>query len=125
MKSLVQIFEAVLHDCSTRCDVPMVRDLKTVMNRVEHEGDSFLTITLPAYCRDFEKSLDSGQVAPTAFLSFRKDGCIPAFLQGYMRQVFDSHGRIRDVPSPDCISVIRQFCLMFKKVVCFCIKECN
>jgi len=125
MKSLVQIFEAVLHDCSTRCDVPLTRDLETVTSRVEHEGDSFLTITLPAYCRDFEKSLDSGQIAPTAFLSFRKNGCIPAFLQGYMRQVFDSHGRIRDVPSFDCISAIRQLCLMFKKVVRPCTKERN
>jgi len=100
------------------------RDLKTIKSRVNDEGISFLTITLPSFSQDFEKSLELGYVDPTFFRKFKKNGAIPAFLQGMLGHIFDKEtGRISDVKinySPDVISslvaAVRQICLSFKKV---------
>ena len=73
------------------------RDLKTIRSRVQTQGLSFLTITLPDFCSDFEKCLELGYVDPALFRSFRKSGSIPAFLQDMTGRVFEKEtGRIYD-----------------------------
>lgn len=107
------------------------RDLKTIKSRVKSEGISFLTITLPDFASDFERSLERGQVDSTFFRCFRKNGSIPAFLQGMTSRIFDKEtGRINDVEvynSPDTIAQlvasVRQICLAFKKVELPCTPE--
>lgn len=116
MKSLVKLLELMLQDCSTRCDAPIRRDILTISRRVEHEGDSFITITLPTFCVDLERALADGRIAPTMFCGFTKHGCRPAFLQAFMCKVFDSSGLLLDNPNSDCILAIRQICLFAKKV---------
>jgi len=97
------------------------RDLRTIRSRVQKQGISFLTITLPDFCSDFEKSLEEGQVDPSRFRYFRKRGAIPAFLQDMLGRIFDKEtGRISDYEfTPQIISAtiesIRQICLAFKK----------
>jgi len=95
------------------------RDLLTIRSRVQKQGLSFLTITLPDFCSDFERSLELGQVDPSLFRYFRKSGAIPAFLQDMLGRIFDKEtGRILN-ENPQKIATIirsvRQICLTFKK----------
>jgi hypothetical protein len=96
---------------------------------------SFLTITLPSFAKDFERSLELGYVDPQLFLNFKKNGAIPAFLQGLLGRIFcQETGRINDVTtgttpidSPayyaSLVDSIRQICLAFKKVKLACTSE--
>jgi len=125
MKSLVDLLACLLEESGKRCGAPVDRDVNTLHSRVENEGDSFITITLPRFCRDFERGLDSGSVAPSAFSSFqkKKGRGIPAFMSGFLRNIFDSTGKLLAMPSVDCIRAIRQVCLFGKKVTRECSQE--
>jgi len=135
----LELMEQIYIDATIKCtaDVSDLRDLITIRSRVKHEGISFLTITLPRFCQDFEKSLASRCIDSTSFRGFPrvKDGSIPAFLQGMISQVFDRetgriiddeyHPQIGDDSSdiPTCIESVRQLCLTFKKVELDCTPE--
>lgn len=123
----LRVMEAIYSDSSMRCPAECsdIRDLITIRSRVKHEGISFLTITLPEFARDFERSLSQGQVDSTAFRNFRKVGAIPSFLKGMLSRMFDvESGRILDDPSNDIhssdistlVDCVRQICLAFKKI---------
>jgi len=120
MKSLMQLLREVLLDRGTWCRVSTTFDIKTVERRFEHEGLSFLAITLPSFGKDFEKSLDQGKVDRQQFPGFARSkgsGELPVFLQGFLGHVFDStSGLLLDEPSIDDIQAIRQITLMFAKV---------
>lgn len=128
----LELVERVYHDAAAKCvaDVSSRRDLATIRSRVEKEGLSFLTITLPAFCDDFQKSIARGYIDPMDFRSFRKFRSIPAFLRGMIGLIFDQEtGRIYDkdpaiarLNSP-IIDGIRQICLTFKKVEIDCKPE--
>jgi hypothetical protein len=89
----LEVIDAVYRDASIKCsaDVFDLRDLETIRSRVENEGISFLTITLPGFCRDLERSLEDGFIDSTRFQGFYtpKREAIPAFLQGMLSQIFD------------------------------------
>jgi len=119
----LEILVRIYIDATSKCiaDVSDLRDLKTIRARVKDEGLSFLTITLPRFCQDFERSLALGYIDPTLFRSFRKNGSIPALLQGMTGLIFDREtGRIKNEDStsdtPTLVGSIRQICLAFKKV---------
>lgn len=103
------------------------RDLRTIRSRVQKQGLSFLTITLPDFCADFERSLHEGQVDPSLFRYFRKSGAIPAFLQDMLGRIFDKEtGRITDEnPQVQALVIrsVRQICLTFKKTKLPCTPE--
>lgn len=125
-KSLMWLLDSVLKNTRTRCGTDTHRDYLTISRRIKHEGISFLTITLPTFARDFEKSLDRGYVGHDVFLSFKKNGALPAFLQGLLGQVFDpGDGKLVSKPAIDCIFCIRQICLMFKKIELPCSDQRN
>lgn len=114
--SLTDLWLAVADDLSLECSTSVDKDVRTLVHRCNHEGESFLTITLPAFCSDFERSLELGRLEPSAFPGFRKVGMFPAFLQGFMRLVFAPNGTLLDHPSSSAIRAIRQLTLLFKKV---------
>jgi len=117
MKSLTWLLECILQDCSIRCGTDTHRDFVTLSRRVEHEGISFLTITLPNFCKDFERSLEQEFVDPTAFVGFHKAGALPRFLGGLLGLVFDREdGTLLDDPPEWVIQAIRQICLVCKKI---------
>jgi len=125
----LKLVQHIYIDACTKCiaDVSDLRDLETIRSRVKDEGLSFLTITLPQFCRDFERSLASGIIDSSLFRSFRKNGAIPAFLQGMFSQVFDREtGRIvsneeqKSSNVISCVEGIRQICLFFKKLEISC-----
>lgn len=119
MKSLASLLVHLLHDESRRCDVPVARDVETLKRRCRHEGDSFITITLAAYCAGFERSLDEGRLVPGSFGPFGALAAgTPKFLQGFLYRVFDKEtGVLLAAPAVDCIRAVRQICLFGKKVV--------
>jgi hypothetical protein len=96
-------------------------DSKTVHRRVEHEGLSFLTITLTNFGKDFERGLDQGYVDRHLFQGFSWKGGLPRFLGGFLDQVFDRYsGLLLDVPSVDAIRSVRQLTLMYGKLLVEC-----
>lgn len=116
MKSLMSLWRELAHECASWCCTSATLDIQTVERRVKTEGESFFTMTLPDYCKDFERSLDSGRVDSTQFSGFRKLRGLPVFLRGYLSQVFDPSGEILDEPSIDAILSIRQLTLVFGKI---------
>lgn len=132
VSSLLEFVRAVYIDACAKCLAnPFdLRDLETIRARVKSEGLSFLTITLPNFARDFERSVELGYIDSTCFRSFRKYGAIPHLFKGMLSQVFDQKdGRIYDETSnlhrdiPTIVEVIRQICLTFKKVELDCTPE--
>lgn len=121
MKSLTELWFQASMDMGALCDVCTVRDFKTVTDRVEHEGLSFLTITLTDFCKDFEKSLSQGFVGHDAFSGFRRMRGLPRFLGGFLDRVFSrDDGRLLTVPDVDSIFAVRQLTLMFGKIELEC-----
>lgn len=118
MKSLTALWKVVADDLATICHTSAALDYKTVERRVEHEGDQFLTITLPEFSKSFEKALDSGLVDSSYFAGFsRGKGPLPRFLGGFLSQVFNTaSGELLTSPSIDCIFAIRQLTLIFGKI---------
>jgi hypothetical protein len=116
MKSLLSLLGCVYADIlATRSYVGADRDILYITARVKKEGLSFLTITLPTFAKDFERSLSEGCISPTLFRSFRKNGVIPRLFSGILERIFDTDGKLLLSPSIDAISDCRQLCLLFKK----------
>lgn len=118
VKSHVSFWRLIAQELGDRCHTSTDRDFKTVSVRFEREGDSFLTITLPAFGKDFERSLDLGQCDPSLFTGFARRGKLPIFLGGFMDLVFDRvSGSLLDTPDIDAIQAVRQLTLLFGKVL--------
>jgi len=117
VKSPMPLLHCVLDDLGTHCHTSTVRDLKTITDRVEHEGLSFLTITLSDFGKDLEKGLDQGRIDSTLFTGFQRKGGLPRFLSGFLCRVFDSgSGMLLSEPSLAHIHALRQITLMFAKI---------
>jgi hypothetical protein len=123
----LEVVQAIYTDACAKCGAEVsMRDLKTIRSRVKSQGISFLTITLPNFCADFERSLADGFVGSNRFQSFRKRRSIPAFLQGMISLIFDMEtGRIFDdfnTPTNHAhlVDSVRQICLAFKKIELAC-----
>lgn len=117
MKSHVLLLNRVLEDSGTWCCTSTTRDLKTITRRIKDEGLSFLTITLPAFAKDFEQALDQELVDSTLFVGYAKNGRLPRFLGGFVSQVFDlTTGALLDEPSVNAIKCVRQICYLFHKL---------
>lgn len=125
MKSLTSLWNVLASEFASRCSTSTTMDIKTVQGRCEHEGMSFLTITLPSFGKDFQFCLDQGMIVPKAFLSFRKTGsCLPSFLRGFTEQVFHlDNGILKDEPDIESIRAIRQLTLLFSKIEIPCTPE--
>jgi len=101
----------------TLCDTSTTLDLKKILRRIEHEGISFLTISLANFGKDFEKSLDQGFVDSSLFSGFQRKGGLPLFMGGFLSRVFDPYsGRLLDAPCVNSIFAIRQITLMWSKM---------
>ena len=121
MKSLMLLWKEIAEESAIRCCTSTTMDLKRVHRRVKHEGISFLTITLPSFGKDFERSLDQGSVDRRLFQGFPWRGGLPLFLGGFLDLVFDRRtGVLLDVPDVDAILAIRQLTLMFGKISMEC-----
>jgi len=126
----LEMATSIYLDACAKCiaEVSDLRDLESIRSRVKEEGLSFLTITLPSFARDFEKSLRDGEISSLSFRSFRKYKAIPAFLRGMLSLIFNQEtGRIYEQSDSsyarDCpvlVDSVRQICLAFEKLELDC-----
>ena len=121
--SLMSLWRTLAEDLASGCRISTADDYKKLVSRVEREGMSFLTITLPKFCRDFERSLELGCVGAGSFTGFHRKGGLPLFLGGFLRHVFDTSGSLLHEPCVDCIFTIRQLTLVFGKIEIPCSQE--
>jgi hypothetical protein len=121
LKSLIVLWTVLLQDLGEWCHTSTSRDIEKAAVRFEHEGLSFLTITLPAFCRDLEKGLEDGFVGPDLFAGFKRRGRLPRFLGEFMDLVFDrGTGCLLRDPSVDSVQAMRQITLLYSKVLVEC-----
>lgn len=121
MKSLMVLWTKLAEELASWCSTSATLDIGTVERRVSTEGISFLTITLANFGSDFQKSLAQGCVAPDAFAGFKRRAGLPAFLSGFLEQVFTQDGsRLLDEPNVDAVFAVRQLTLMCGKIKLDC-----
>ena len=117
MKSLTLLWSQLAKEFANRCCTSATMDINTVQGRVKHEGISFLTISLPSFGKDFQKSLDQGIVDRNSFQGFTWRAGLPRFLGGFLDRVFDrGSGVLVHEPDVEAIIAIRQLTLLFSKI---------
>ncbi len=119
MKSQLDLHVAVVEDQLRLLGVPFVHDTATLVSRVEHKGEVFLTLALPAFGKAFDKALDAGRIGPSTFPSFgrrSKTDVRPAFLWGAVSRVFDAEGRILADVDFHAIKAVRQISYLHSKL---------
>jgi hypothetical protein len=119
VKSLLSLWSCIAEDFAMRCCTSATLDIKTVERRIEHEGLSFLAITLADLGKAVQKWLDQGFVVPSDCPAFRQGSRtgLPVFLRGFLERVFDpSSGVLLDSPCIDSVYAIRQLTLFFSKI---------
>jgi hypothetical protein len=123
----LELLHAVYQDACSKCPAEVfdLRDELTIRSRVEAEGMSFLTITLPAFGAHLEKCFQLGFFDSSNFQMFRLFGAIPAFMQGMLSHIFDRKtGRILDDPDVSIyVGAVRQTLYLFKKIELPCSPE--
>ena len=123
MKRPTMLVEAILRQAEMDLDLSVERDIVVIRRRCEHEGFSFLTITLPTLSDALERGLECGHfTCPT---SFRRHGALPHFLGGLLKCVFSSSGELLDDACPEAVKFLRQICRFFKKPKMECLPEVN
>lgn len=113
MKRPTMLYKALLAQASSDLGVSTERDFVNIRSRFEHEGLSFLTITLPRLSDALEEGLESGRLTVPA--GFRRAGSLPALLQGFFRRVFDKSGVLLSEACAESILWIRQLARFYKK----------
>lgn len=121
MKSRSEIWLRALEELGAQCSVNTQRSAKTAADRMTQEGESFFTITLPAFGKYFEQCLRTGSIPDSAFVGWKRSdfkvNCVlasdpltivttlkmkgngtPKFLGEFLGLVFKSHA---DVPYTD------------------------
>jgi hypothetical protein len=121
MKSLTSLWSCAAHEMAARCCTSATRDVTTVTSRTEHEGLSFLAISLSDFGKAVQKWLDQGHVVPSDVPSFARGSGrltgLPRFLSGFLGLVFcPVSGVLLDDPDIEAIYAIRQLTLMFSKI---------
>lgn len=118
MKRPTMLACCVLNELSMQHSLSAERDVEVIQRRVEHEGLSFLTITLPLFSDVLEKGIENGFVTRESWGGYFRlipRGCLPAFLQGFTTKVFSKSGELLSEPDADAIFALRQICRLFKK----------
>nr|WKV33180.1 MAG: RNA-dependent RNA polymerase [Riboviria sp.] len=126
MKSLVRLSCTALREAGQQHQVPTDRDIQTLCQRVEAEGVSFLTITLPAFEKALTSAISDRCVGSNRFKGFALDpGGLPRFLGGFLRLIFDNDGCVRgnDRAVAGVYQSVRQFLLLLSKVELDCSEE--
>jgi len=117
MKSLMSLWSRLAEESADLCCTSATRDIKTVTSRIEHEGLSFLTITLPSLGKAIQKWLDEGQVGIHSSFTCERGGSFPRFLGGFFSRVFDrSSGLLLEEPCIDSIQALRYLTMSFGKM---------
>jgi len=116
VKSQLDLFLAMLHDCSMALGFSSAMDEKTACHRFGEEGTPFLTVTLPSLDDLLLAGLSDGCL-PTfvGWAARSKHDRRPRFLNSLWNRVFDRSGRLLTQPDIVAIHWLRQLCRSFKK----------
>jgi len=115
--NLLSLWKVLAQDMGERCAVDTTLDFNEVGRRFEHEGRSFLTITLPAFGKSIEKWIDQGAVDQADCKNFRYSQGLPIFLGGFLKLVFEPRsGALRAAPDHNAVLALRQLCGVFGKM---------
>jgi hypothetical protein len=121
MKSMIDLWCELSNEMGSWCHTSTALDNNKVKSRTEHEGLSFLTITLPSFGKEFERCLEIGHIDDDSFPGFQKKNGFPLFLGGFLRQVFNPSDRsILTEPCLDSIFALRQLTLLCAKILLPC-----
>lgn len=124
MKIPTMLLYRVLLNMGLQVSVAVERDYREICSRFEHEGMSYLTITLPILCDALDQGLASGRLTrPAGFRACSKRGNLPALMAGFFRRVFNEDGSLLSEPCIDSVRAIRQVTRLFKKVELPCSKD--
>ncbi len=123
MKRPTMLVKAMLEQLSMDLDLSVERDVQCIARRCEHEGFSFLTITLPQLSDALERGIEAGTF--TCPGSFARQGSLPRFMGGFFKRVFGKDGKLHPEPCPYTIAGIRQVCRFFKKLKLECSPKRN
>lgn len=123
--SIISALRCLISDCATLCSTNYSeRDIQYIEHRCKHESMSFVTISLTNFSDDFFNAIEKGFVDSYHFQGWKKNKCLPAFLQGFTSRVFDIRtGSLLNEPDVRSIKSIRQICLFLKKVNLPCTEE--
>ncbi len=116
MKSLVSLWVELAIELAHLCGTDAKRDIETMSRRIEAEGLSFLTISLPQYGKSFDKALAAERISASQFAGFRRRAGLPLFLGGFLRNVFDANGIMIDEPCVESIIAVRQLTALCGKL---------
>jgi hypothetical protein len=113
LKSQFDLHCALIEDQLAQQGISAHRDLATVKSRYQERGMEFLTILLPRFGKDLERSIESGSIASDSFSGFsRRGGRLkdkrPAFLGDLFNRIFDTDGILLEQPDWKAIRAIRQ-----------------
>jgi len=118
----VEIIAALLHDVHSSHGVVFNnRSLKLtllkVRSRVQSEGISFLTKTLPTLGKAFDKALSDAAPLTAAHSGFKSavGSCLPIFMGEFFSKVLCSEGRLLPNPCAQSVKVLRQVLYLFYK----------
>lgn len=118
MKRPTMLVRAILDQLGMDLDLSVERDKSVMTYRCEHEGFSFLTLTLPTLSDALLRGIEIGTFhCPT---QFSRAGRLPRFLGGFFKRVFNKDGTLRSDLCPYAVKGIRQICDFFKKVEIDC-----
>jgi hypothetical protein len=116
------IISALLHDVSNNhglvFNTRVARlTLNKVNSRIQSEGISFLTKTLPRLGKAFDKALTGDTPLNSAKLGFksRPNSKLPMLMGEFFSRVLQPNGEILQHPCSDSVKVLRQFCYLFYK----------
>lgn len=94
----------------------LCQDFRTLQSRVQAEGLSFATTTLPLLGKAVDQSLESGVFqCPREFKRARLATAIPAFLQGMLEHAYDPDGRLVGW-DPGKLRAVRTVCYLLYKL---------
>lgn len=93
------------------------RDILTLEARFEHEGLSFLAVTLSSFRDSLDRGLSTGRFScPTSFRKL-KGKAIPRLFSGLLSKVFNpTTGLLEPSPHVGAIKCLREVLSLFKKV---------
>lgn len=117
MKTQTDLMIAVTQWVCGNLGIDPERDVATIASRVEHEGERFLTLTLPSIGKEFDRALSEGRLQPGGLLSTVPDGRLTFRLfRALLLRVFDTSGQLRDTVDVSAVAGLRQLFYLHEKL---------
>lgn len=115
----VTLFVGLLRDDPLHLTTPksLQRDVLTLEQRTRAEGISFLTKTLPTLGKAVLAGLENMRFyRPREFKRSHDSASRPAFMQAYLKRIFDESGNLLEMADPEAVKHVLQVCMFGYKL---------